>query len=87
MSETKKPTPEELWEAAGYLRAAEEHGKAKQALASAEALWEEVGWLYARCFDATVRAERALPFYDPVAHKAYERGIARWRTLHPEVRA
>jgi hypothetical protein len=67
-----KPNAEELWEKAGYLRAA---ALAACAVAAADASAADAAAL------ATARET------DYALAAAYERGKARWKAEHPEARA
>jgi hypothetical protein len=72
MSEpNKKPTPEELWERAGYLRAAAD------AAVDFDSAFDAA--LDAEAADELLSSDTAAA--------AYERGRARWRAEHPEARA
>jgi hypothetical protein len=77
MSPETKPTVEELWEQAGYLAISFNHARAGRASTSALAALESA-------ISAALGASPHDALYDP---SAYERGKARWRAEHPEVRA
>jgi hypothetical protein len=85
MSEPKKPTDEELWERAGYLRAAASVAPTSDYLEADRAA--------ARALRASRAASEAALFagsvfeHDKVCDAAYVRGMERWKAEHPEARA
>ncbi len=71
----KKPTPADLWERAGYLRAAYSAADAAYASAAADAAYAAADAAYA---DASATADAYAVDVD-----AFDAGMARWAREHP----